>query len=70
MITAKEDHVVLELNGVETVDLIDPEGARRGIVALQLHTGPPKQPCGWPLPRWQPIQGRRIKIWTQGLMRV
>jgi hypothetical protein len=27
------------LNGVTTVDLVDPEGADSGIIALQLHSG-------------------------------
>lgn len=41
VITAKGDHVTLELNGVKTVDLNDSDGAKRGIVALQLHVGGP-----------------------------
>jgi hypothetical protein len=36
-------HVRTWLNGQPCVDLDDPAGARRGIVALQLHSGgPPK----------------------------
>ena len=31
------------LNGKECVDLDDPQGARRGIFALQLHAGGPME---------------------------
>jgi hypothetical protein len=41
VITAHGDHITLELNGVKTVELVDPDGAKRGIIALQLHAGPP-----------------------------
>lgn len=42
-IRAQNDHVVLKLNGVTTVDYheADPEIARRGIIALQVHAGKP-----------------------------
>lgn len=39
-ITALGDYIKLELNGHTTVEIRDPEGARRGVIALQLHTGP------------------------------
>jgi hypothetical protein len=39
VITAQGDHVTQVLNGVTTVDIDDPEGAKRGIIALQLHAG-------------------------------
>jgi hypothetical protein len=39
VITAKGDHVTLTLNGVTTVDLDDPPGAKSGVIALQLHRG-------------------------------
>ena len=39
VITAQGDHIVLELNGVKTVDIHDPKGAKSGIIALQLHRG-------------------------------
>lgn len=39
VITAKGDHITQALNGVTTVDIDDPEGAKRGIIALQLHAG-------------------------------
>ncbi len=38
-ITADGDHIVLEINGVKTVDIHDPQGAKSGIIALQLHRG-------------------------------
>ena len=40
-ITAQGDHIILELNGVKTVDLKDDDakGAKSGIFALQLHKG-------------------------------
>lgn len=39
VITANGDHITQVLNGVTTVDLDDPEGAKSGIIALQLHAG-------------------------------
>jgi hypothetical protein len=39
-ITCKGDHVKLVLNGHTTCDIVDPEGAKKGIIALQLHAGP------------------------------
>lgn len=39
VITAQGDHIVLEINGVKTVDMHDPKGAKSGIIALQLHRG-------------------------------
>ena len=43
VITCKGDQIKMELNGVTTLDLNDPEGAKEGIIALQLHTGPPME---------------------------
>lgn len=43
-ITARDNHITLKINGDVTVEVIDnhPEGLdRSGILALQLHTGPP-----------------------------
>jgi len=40
-ITCKGDHITIVLNGMTTVDIIDPRGAKEGIIALQLHTGDP-----------------------------
>lgn len=39
VITAKGDRITQVLNGVTTVEIDDPEGAKRGIIALQLHAG-------------------------------
>ncbi|MCA9029672.1 MAG: DUF1080 domain-containing protein [Planctomycetaceae bacterium] len=39
VITANGDHITQVLNGVTTVDIDDPEGAKDGIIALQLHRG-------------------------------
>lgn len=39
VITADGDHIMQVLNGVTTVDIVDPEGADSGIIALQLHAG-------------------------------
>ncbi len=39
-ITCNGDHVKIVLNGYTTLDFKDPEGAKSGIIALQLHTGP------------------------------
>lgn len=39
-IICEGDHVKLILNGHVTCDITDPEGAKTGIIALQLHAGP------------------------------
>jgi hypothetical protein len=39
VITARGDHVTQALNGVTTVDIDDPQGEKRGSIALQLHRG-------------------------------
>ena len=39
VITADGDHIRQELNGVTTVDIEDPEGDKKGVIALQLHRG-------------------------------
>ena len=39
-ITAKGNHIQLKLNGLVTVEL-DDDKSRDGIIALQLHAGPP-----------------------------
>ena len=46
VITAQGNHLVQKLNGFVTVDLMDHQVAKRrmdGILALQLHAGPPMQ---------------------------
>jgi len=42
-IRAQGDHIVLKLNGVTTVDYKEPDAeiARKGIIALQVHSGGP-----------------------------
>jgi hypothetical protein len=42
-ILAVGDRVQLALNGVVTVDLRDPDGARRGVIAPQVHSGGPTE---------------------------
>lgn len=39
-ITCKGDQVTMVLNGKTVCDINDPEGAKSGIIALQLHAGP------------------------------
>lgn len=39
-ITCQGDHVKIVLNGKVTCDMEDPDGAKRGVVAFQLHQGP------------------------------
>ena len=34
---------MLILNGVVTAELNDPEGARTGLIGLQIHEGPPQE---------------------------
>jgi hypothetical protein len=43
VITAKGDHVTMELNGTKVIDLVDPKFDRSGIIALQVHQGPPME---------------------------
>ncbi|MBI2423219.1 MAG: DUF1080 domain-containing protein [Candidatus Hydrogenedentes bacterium] len=40
VITAQGDHLTMLLNGKTVLDLVDPEGAKDGYIALQLHVGP------------------------------
>ena len=42
VVRAEGDHITLKINGVTTVDYREPEAAiaRRGILALQIHSGP------------------------------
>jgi putative membrane-bound dehydrogenase-like protein len=42
-ITCQGTRVKMVLNGVETLDLDDPAGAREGFIALQLHVGDPME---------------------------
>jgi hypothetical protein len=40
VITAKGDHVTIDLNGVRVIDRTDPKFDKDGIIALQVHVGP------------------------------
>jgi hypothetical protein len=42
-ITCQGDHVQMQLNGKIVCDIEDPDGADSGIIALQLHAGPPME---------------------------
>ncbi len=44
-ITAQGDRIILELNGIRTVDYVEKEPGidRSGIIALQVHGGPPME---------------------------
>ena len=42
-IVAVSDYILLILNGTVTAELNDPEGARTGLIGLQLHSGPPQE---------------------------
>ncbi len=42
-IVAVGDRVLTALNGKQCVDLTDPQGARTGIFALQIHSGGPTE---------------------------
>jgi hypothetical protein len=39
VITAKGQHVTIELNGTRVIDREDPEFDKEGIIALQVHVG-------------------------------
>lgn len=43
VVTAKGDQVTVSLNGVKTVDLVDPMFLKSGIIALQVHVGKPME---------------------------
>jgi len=43
VITAKGDHVTIELNGTKVIDRTDPKFQKSGIIALQTHAGPPME---------------------------
>ena len=40
MITAKGQHVTIDLNGTRVIDREDPKFDKEGIIALQVHVGP------------------------------
>ena len=42
-ILAEGDHIKMTLNGKVTCDIQDPDGAKKGIIALQLHAGDPME---------------------------
>jgi hypothetical protein len=42
-IVAQGDHIQTYINGKKCIDLHDPEGEKRGIIALQLHSGGPTE---------------------------
>jgi hypothetical protein len=42
-ITAEGQHVVIKLNGTTVIDRTDPMFDKTGIIALQLHAGPPME---------------------------
>ena len=43
IVTAEGDHITITLNGVRTVDLVDPVIAKSGVIALQVHVGKPME---------------------------
>ena len=42
-ISAKGDHVIIHINGTKVIDRVDPKFDKSGIIALQLHKGPPME---------------------------
>jgi len=42
-ISCQGDHIKIVLNGRVTCEIIDPEGAKSGVIALQLHKGDPME---------------------------
>jgi len=43
VITAKGDHVTIDFNGTRVIDRNDPKFPKRGVIALQVHVGPPME---------------------------
>jgi hypothetical protein len=56
-IRAEKDHILLKVNGVTTVDYVEADSiiARKGIIALQVHSGGPLK-----------VEFRKIRIKTLG----
>ncbi len=40
---AKGDHCIITINGTKVIDRVDPKFEKSGIIALQLHAGPPME---------------------------
>jgi hypothetical protein len=43
VITTKSDHVTIILNGTTVIDRTDPKFDKTGVIALQVHVGPPME---------------------------
>jgi hypothetical protein len=43
VITAQGDHVLIDFNGTRIIDRTDPKFDKSGIIALQVHVGPPME---------------------------
>src|SRR5262249_8311730 len=43
VITARGDHVTIDLNGTRIIDRTDPEFPKKGVIALQVHVGAPME---------------------------
>lgn len=43
VITAKGDHVTIDLNGTRVIDRTDDKFPKTGVIALQVHAGPPME---------------------------
>jgi hypothetical protein len=43
VITAKGDHLTIDINGTRVIDRTDPKFDKSGIIALQVHVGPPME---------------------------
>jgi hypothetical protein len=43
VITAHGDRVTIDLNGTRVIDRTDPKFSRTGVIALQVHVGPPME---------------------------
>ena len=42
-IVAKGNHVVITINGTKVIDRVDAEFKKSGVIALQVHVGPPME---------------------------
>ncbi len=43
VITSKGDHITIDINGTRVIDRVDPKFDKSGIIALQVHVGPPME---------------------------
>ncbi len=68
VITARGNHIVHQLNGYQTLELIDrdPKAAAEGLLALQIHAGPPMRVefANIRVKHLPPVYGKAIRLFN------